>query len=343
MQYLQLYGMTGVSNVMPLPIQAQRAPTVLDGDAVIGQEWQDGSTGDMYIYGGPVAGQNIWKAVGANAGGIFTAIDVTTGPNIINGATGINDGHNSDTSINTGTSTGNVHIADGTGTGTVTIGNANTPSVNILNNITAAARSTNIAAAGNTAAFADTVNIGSGIMNNAGGTMSTNINTGALTTGNKFVNINTGAIAAGVLTTNIGSGNRAGGTHTTNIATGSGAKTVNVGNADGLTNIKMIAFKATADAGATADAAFTANAGLVACVISNLNTASAASGTITVTNSTIQVGSSVFVNFALAGAEDATMTIDKIRIQANTATITYTNNGAAAIASDCYMSLMVIS
>lgn len=305
MQYLQLYGLNGLSNVMPLPIQANRAPTVLDGDAILGQEWQDGSTGDMYIFGGNIAGVNYWKAVGANAGGIFTTITVSgPGGSSLNGAFLINSGTASSTTISAGASTGNVgiingtgtgvivlgnalagnisltsggtistagitslnasanfatnintgtstgaviiknstgtgdvslrvgsgagdvHIADGTSVGTVAIGNGNTTAVSILNNITSGARTTNIAAAGNTAAFADTVNISSGVMNNAGGSQVLNLADGNLTTGTKTVNI--------------GTGNRAAGTQTVNISTGTGTKTVNVGNADALTVINLI-------------------------------------------------------------------------------------------------------
>lgn len=318
MNYLQLYGMNGLSIAMPLPIISDRAPLVTDKDALPGQEWVDKITGDVYIFGGIINGEGIWKSVSANAAGVFASIDVTTGPNSIDGTTEINSGTASDTTIGAGASTGNVsiigatgtgtvtignanagnislvsgatistsgitsinnsanfatnintgtstgavtiknstgagdvnirtgsgagdvHIADGTSAGSITIGNVNTTAVNVVNNITAGARSVNISSAGNTAAFADTVNISAGVMNNAGGSQSLNLNTGALNIGSKFVNINTGAVAAGTSTTNISSGNVAGGTHAVNISTGTGTKTVNVGNADGLTAINLI-------------------------------------------------------------------------------------------------------
>lgn len=246
MPYLQLYSLNGLTSGMPLPIEARQAPTARNTNAVLGQLWINVDTGATYIFGGTVGGDAIW--VGAGGAGVFTSLTVTTGANDINGATLINNNFNQSTGINTGTSTGSVtiknstgagsvsirtgsgagdvNIANGTSVGTVNIGNTNTTSVNINNDVTAAARAVNIASAGNTAAFADTVSISAGVMNNAGGSQVLNLGTGNLTTGTKTVNINTG--------------NRAAGTHTTNIATGTGTKTVNVGNADALTVINLI-------------------------------------------------------------------------------------------------------
>ncbi len=280
MPYLQLYGMTGVSSVMPLPIEANRAPGINDTNAVPGQEWIDQTDGTVYFFGGTVGGDAIWT--GAGSAGVFNAIDVTNGPNTIDGTTAINNSHDSNTNINTGTSTGDVSIGNVGNGGPVTI----TSSIAIV-----------IASPGPVAidSNGDTIDIGENFLSDI------------------------------------------------NIGTVAGAKVITVGNADGLTNTVFKTFHATANAATSANASFTANAGMVKCTISNLNTASAASGTITVTNTVIGVGSAVLVNFALAGAEDATMTIKKIRITANTATITYTNNGAAAIASDAYMSLVVLN
>lgn len=55
----------------------------------------------------------------------------------------------------------------------------------------------------------------------------------------KVVNVNTGALDTATLTTNIGSGNVASGTHAVNVSTGTGTKTVNLGNADGLTTFNI--------------------------------------------------------------------------------------------------------
>lgn len=55
----------------------------------------------------------------------------------------------------------------------------------------------------------------------------------------KVVNINSGNVTLGTGTTNIASGNRVSGTHTANLSTGTGTKTVNVGNADGLTTVNI--------------------------------------------------------------------------------------------------------
>ena len=251
MQYLQLYGLNGVSEAMPLPILAKAAPTINNKEFVIGQLWINTLTGANYIFGGTVGGNAIW--IGSGGAGSFTSINVSTGPNVINGALSINTDVNENVLINTGTSTGDV-----------TIGSGNAGDITI----------------------------------SSGGT----------------------------------------------LAVGAGTDIVEIGSIGWTSDIEIFAFKVAVDAGGTTpNAAFTANAGIVAATISNLTTGAGVSGTITATNSVVKVGSSVFVNLALAGAEDATMTIDKITITNGVATIAYTNNGGDPIASDCYMSLMVIS
>lgn len=130
MQYLQLYGMNGLSNVMPLPIVATVDPTASNTDAVFGQQWVNTTTGNVFIYGGTLNGAAIW--VGAGGVGAFTSINVS-GPagSVINGGLAINSGTASSTTISAGASTGNVGILNGTGTGTVIIGNANAGNVTI--------------------------------------------------------------------------------------------------------------------------------------------------------------------------------------------------------------------
>ncbi len=61
MNYLQVYGMNGVSVVMPLPIRAKSAPTVNDKNAVPGQQWIDELTGIVYSFGGTINGSAIWS------------------------------------------------------------------------------------------------------------------------------------------------------------------------------------------------------------------------------------------------------------------------------------------
>ncbi len=307
MPYLQLYGITGVSSVMPLPVITNVAPTSSDTNYVIGQPWLNTATGFFYTFNG-----SNWS--GAAGAGNFAAITVTTGPNVINGSTLINNNFNQSTGINTGTSTGSVTIKNSTGTGDV--------------NIRVGSGAGNVHIADGTGTGSVTIgNIGNG------GVVNIASNTGLILTSNGAVALNSATavdIGLNVLS---------------DISIGAvlGAKDIILGNDDGLTNIEMNAFKATANAAASANAAFTANSGTVACIISNLNTAPGAPGTITVTNTVIDVGSCVVVNFSIAGAEDATVTIKKIRITADTATISYTNEGAADIDSDVYMSLMVIS
>lgn len=60
MNYLQLYGMNGLSTVMPLPIVSDSAPTTRNTNAVLGQSWVDKSTGKVYQYGGNINGLGVW-------------------------------------------------------------------------------------------------------------------------------------------------------------------------------------------------------------------------------------------------------------------------------------------
>lgn len=62
MNYLQLYGMNGLSTVMPLPIKKNRAPSAKDTNAVPGQPWIDLSTGKVYQFGGTINGNAIWDS-----------------------------------------------------------------------------------------------------------------------------------------------------------------------------------------------------------------------------------------------------------------------------------------
>ncbi len=91
-----------------------------------------------------------------------------------------------------------------------------------------------------TAAVTDTIDIGpDGATTNANSVKTVNVNTGGVTLGQVLTNIATGAVTSGTHTTAIATGNRAAGTMACNLMTGTGTKTLNIGNADGLTTINM--------------------------------------------------------------------------------------------------------
>jgi hypothetical protein len=92
-----------------------------------------------------------------------------------------------------------------------------------------------------TAAVTDTIDIGpDGATTNANSIKTVNVNTGGVTTGEVLTNIASGAVTSGTHTTSIATGNRAAGTMALNLMTGTGTKTLNVGNADGLTTTSVL-------------------------------------------------------------------------------------------------------
>jgi hypothetical protein len=92
-----------------------------------------------------------------------------------------------------------------------------------------------------TAAVTDTVDIApDGATTNANSIKTVNINTGTVATGQVLTNIASGTVTSGTHTTSIASGNRAAGTMALNLMTGTGTKTLNAGNADGLTTSNVL-------------------------------------------------------------------------------------------------------
>ena len=70
----QVYGIeTPLQNAYPLPIQANRRPTVNDKNAAKGQMWIDTSTGAVYILSGVIAGDAIWTQIGVGSNDTGTA------------------------------------------------------------------------------------------------------------------------------------------------------------------------------------------------------------------------------------------------------------------------------
>lgn len=137
-----------------------------------------------------------------------------------------------------------VSILSGTGTAGVGIllmaDNPRVTTIDLGNVAPDASRTTIIGGGTVVTAITDTINIGpNGATTNAGASKVVNINTGGVTLGSVLTNIASGNVTSGTHTTSIATGNRAAGTMALNIMTGTGTKTLNAGNADGLTTFSI--------------------------------------------------------------------------------------------------------
>jgi hypothetical protein len=127
------------------------------------------------------------------------------------------------------------------GSAGILIGNeADTAVIDIGDVVPTSARTITISGGAVATAIADTLDLGpDGATTDAGASKVVNVNTGALDTATLTTNIGSGAVTSGTHTVNIQSGNAAAGTVATNVSTGTGTKTVNLGNADGLTTFNV--------------------------------------------------------------------------------------------------------
>jgi len=154
-----------------------------------------------------------------------------------------------------------------------------------------------------TAAVTDTIDIGpDGATTNANSIKTVNINTGGVTLGEVLTHIATGAITSGTHTVNIQSGNAAAGTVATNVSTGTGTKTVNVGNADGLTTVNIDAITLINDS-LNVNTSINTGTSTGAVAIGN-----AAAGAMTIdTAAGISLDAATASNFTVTGAADLTL------------------------------------
>ena len=154
-----------------------------------------------------------------------------------------------------------------------------------------------------TAATTDTIDIGpDGATTNANSIKTVNINTGGVALGEVLTHIATGAITSGTHTVNIQSGNAAAGTVATNVSTGTGTKTVNVGNADGLTTVNIDAITLIND---SINVNTSINTGTSTGVVAIGN---AAAGAMSIdTAAGISLDAATASNFTVTGAADLTL------------------------------------
>jgi len=135
-----------------------------------------------------------------------------------------------------------ITIGRADGTGAIILGRSTAgQNVSISDAVPAASRTTTIAGGTIVGAVTDTIDIApDGATTNAAAIKIVNINTGTVATGQVLTNIASGTVTSGTHTTNIATGNRAAGTMDMNIMTGTGIKTLDIGNADGLTTTTIL-------------------------------------------------------------------------------------------------------
>lgn len=248
--------------------------------------------------------------VSTNAGAV-KQVDIASG-NVLLGTSTVNI--NSGTAAS-GTSTVNISTGTGGGTKAVNIGNAD--------------KLTAITVYGSTVAQT----AGSTFDIDAAGALSLNSSAAAINVGNdavaQAINIGTGA-AARTLTV----GNVTGAT-AVNINAGTGG--FNVASA----GIVTIDVATDTQASPTAASTLNVNAGMV--TFTGFTTASAASQEFTITNSLVSATSSILVSISNEGANDAQMTVTRVKRGAGSFVVTAKNNGAAALNGNVSITFFVLS
>lgn len=238
-----------------------------------------------------------------------------------------------------------IGIGDGVLGNTLTLGNgANSvaQSVSIANGASAADSTVNILS-GLATAGTQTLNLANGEYAKA-----VNIANGAL--GNTVLIANgansvaqTVSIANGASgadsTLNLMAGASSAGTQTVNLATGTGggtAKIVNIGNADGNTDLAILSPRES-----SAGASHTLNASRGRVTATGLTTASGADETITITNNKVAATSGIIVGICTVTATDARPVLEKVVPAAGSFTVQYVNDGAASLDGDLIISFEV--
>ncbi len=238
-------------------------------------------------------------------------VDIASG-NVLLGTSTVNI--NSGTAAS-GTSTVNISTGTGGGTKAVNIGNAD--------NLTALTiHGSAIAATAGTTFDLD-----------AAGALSLNSSAAAINIGND-------AVAQGI-----------------NIGTGAAARTLTVGNTTTTTAVNVntgtggfnvasagiVTIDVATDTQASPTAASTLNVNAGMATFTGFTTASAASQDFTITNSLVSATSSILVSISNEGANDAQMTITRVKRGAGSFVVTAKNNGAAALNGNVSVTFFVLS
>lgn len=363
---LQAYGLNQAIIQTPQPVIVSKSRAPLNTDkAQIGTLWVYTATNSAWILTSIVANVATWEAISGSGAGVFGSLTVTPGPTSLTGALTVASAGNA-VNIATDAVANATTIGNVTGASSLTL-NYGTGNLNISGSATsqiligAAADTGNMVIGQSTAGQA--ISIGGGVNTGA-----QSISLGSGSSGaNSTVNILTGNASAGIQTANILTGTRAG---AFNLATGAAAaNTITVGG----TGANVIAIGNTQTAGSISlGAAMTtgtisigsATSGLVSMppvpvsaaattVVNNvrvgqatytgLTTASAATVTLTLTNSFISATSAILLTVNNVGSNDAEMTVQQVKPATGSATIILKNNGAAALNGNINIAFWVMN
>lgn len=265
----------------------------------------------------------------------LAAGNVTTGQSLVN----INSG-----TAASGTSTVNISTGTGGGTKAVNIGHTDGLTTVNIDAITLINDSVDVNTSINTGTSTGAISIGnalSGAIAISGGATVDVDAVGALSLNSSAAAINMGndAVAQAI---NIGTGAAA---RTLTVGNVTGATAVNVNAGTGGFNVSsagIVTIDAATDTQASPTAASTINANVGAATFTGFTTASAAAQVFTITNSLVTTSSQIFVTACNEGANDAQMTVMRVKRAAGSFEVTLKNNGAAALNGNVTITFFVL-
>lgn len=319
-------GQGPLSPIFPPPVSSIRAPTANDIGYPIGQIWVVKGGSAAYVLVNVAAGAATWLSIAGGGAGVFSSLTVNPGP------TSLSTVGNGAVTIGNATNTGAVTISVGTGNFALN-GNGHTIGI------------------GSDAA-ANVINIG----NNTGGTtVAVNAGTagaGAITIGTTAndVPVSIGSsTGVSLITINGGTGGVTLGTNavdhpvTVGSVTGASATTIHGGTSGvSLSALGIVKMVAATDNQASPSATAVINANVGAATFTGFTTANGVAQVFTITNAVCSATSQIFVSAANEGANDAQMTITRVKRGAGTFDVTLLNNGAAALNGNITITFWII-
>ena len=367
----------GIYDLSPKPIVAQRAPTIRDF-AEIGTIWVDQVGQVAYTLIEVAANQAVWGNQ-AQIGNLVANLTVNPGPlELLSNANNaqqflvdLNGGaaETAEILVQQGTTAASILLDSTAGGVTINSGLAAAAGITLESQNTGGIFLHADGAAGQDIFLQnDNGSIGLDAAEAANNAISINASNAA---GGVRIGAGTGGevhtIANGVFTANTGTGTvniSTDNTATTvHLADGGGAKTVTLGSTNttstttiqsGTGGIALSTGAIAANAGSISVAPLTSStASPTATVVmdrrvgralfTGFTTASAASQVFTITNATIIANSGIFVTAQNAGANDAQMTVTRVKPAVGSMEVTLRNDGAAALNGDVIITFWVIS
>jgi len=174
------------------------------------------------------------------------------------------------------------------------------------------------------------------------------VSTASVTDGVYIGNGATSTVSSALKFVDIATGNNLLGTTTVNIATGTcatGTKSVNIGNADGLTSINLAQspLVITSQTIASPTVAVTNNVREGAILMTGFTTASAASTTVTLTNSFITATSVILASVSDLSTNTTAVYVNAVKPGASSCVFILTNSGAQAVNGHLQINFWVLS